>query len=96
MSKKRKRYSREFKLEAVELVRSIGVTEASKSLGVHPNTLSKWRRARSDKGDQAFPGNGIPSAADEELARLRSENRRLRMEREILKKAAAFFANEGH
>jgi transposase-like protein len=44
MSKKRKRYSREFKVEAVELVRSIGAGEASKSLGVHANTLSMWRR----------------------------------------------------
>jgi transposase len=94
MSRKRTRYSREFKLEALELARSIGPREASKSVGVPAGTLWRWRRELGTKGELAFPGNGVRSPADDELARLREENRRLRMEREILKKAAAFFASD--
>ena len=96
MSKKRRSYPREFKLEAIELARAVGSTEASKSLGVHANTITKWKRELEAQGEQAFPGNGRSSSPETELARLREENRQLRLEREILKKAAAFFAKEDH
>ena len=90
---KRRRHSEAFKREAVGLVTEQGYStvEAARSLGIHPNLLRTWRRkyASEENGDSAM------SAGDqEELRRLREENRRLRMEREILKKAAAFFANE--
>ena len=95
MSKKRKTYAREFKLEAIELARAVGPAEASKSLGVHANTITRWKRDLESQGDHAFPGNGRSSSPESELTRLREENRQLRLEREILKKAAAFFAKEG-
>ena len=95
MSKKRRTYPREFKLEAIELAQAVGPTEASKSLGVHANTITKWKRDLEGQGDQAFPGNGRSSSPESELTRLRAENRQLRLEREILKKATAFFAREG-
>jgi len=94
MSKKRRTYSREYKLEALQLMQSVGPAEASRSLGVHANTLSKWRREHQASPEQSFPGNGR-AAEQSELERLRKENRQLRLEREILKKAAAFFAKEG-
>ena len=92
---KRRRYSEEFKREAVCLVTEEGYStaEAARSLGIHANLLRTWRRkyASAESADTAM-------SEDErkELHRLREENRRLRMEREILKKAAAFFANENH
>ncbi len=90
---KRRRHSEEFKREAVGLVTDQGYStaEAARSLGIHPNLLRTWRRkyAPEENGDSA-----MSEADQEELRRLREENRRLRMEREILKKAAAFFANE--
>jgi len=89
----RKRYSREFKVSAVGLVHRQGYTvvEAAESLGVDPATLRGWVKQ--------FPADGSPAldkaeSVQAELRRLREENRRLLMEREILKKATAFFAKE--
>ena len=86
----------EFKAEAVKLVteQSYSVAEAARSLGIHETLLRSWKQALEAQGDQAFPGKGNPPAVEEELRRLRAENQRLRMEREILKKATAFFARE--
>jgi len=94
--KKRRTYTREFKVEAVGLVtkQRYSLREAAESLGVSSNTLRTWKRTLEEEGDDAFPGNGKLSAADEEVRRLLEENRRLRMERDILKKATAFFAND--
>jgi len=87
-----KQYPQEFKEEAVALVTEQGysVPEAAKSLGVATNLLYRWK----DKQEQS---NGEPSLAEteqEELKRLRQEVKTLRMEKEILKKASAFFAKE--
>ena len=89
---KRRTYSEEFKQEAVKLVSEQGYTvfEAAQNLGVCDNTLRSWLKKF------AAPKNKPTLTEDEqmELAQLRAENKRLRMERDILKKAAAFFANE--
>jgi transposase len=96
MAKVRRTYTREFKVEAVKLVTEQGysVAEAARSLGVHETLLRSWKQALHAHGDQAFPGQGNPPAVEEELRRLRADNKRLQAERDILKKAAAFFARE--
>jgi transposase len=96
VDQKRRQYTAEFKKEAVNLVTNQGytLTEAAKSLGIRSQMLGRWRREQSQKPQGAFPGTGHRSTEIEELNRLREENRRLRMEKEILKKAAAFFAKE--
>ena len=94
--KKRRQYTTEFKREAVGLVTNQGytATEAAKNLGIQVGILNRWRREQLRVSQNAFPGTGHRSPEVEELERLREENRRLKMEREILKKAAAFFAKE--
>ena len=96
MSEKRRTYTAEFKREAVALIteHGYGVSEAARNLGLNTNMLRKWKRKLEDNATDAFPGKGRLSAEQEDLHRLRQENRRLRMERDILKKAAIFFANE--
>src|SRR4051794_7691830 len=86
-------YPPEFRREAVELLRA-GRTprELSESLGVSEQTLRNWRR--QDQIDRHERDDGLPSDEREELARLRRENTRLRQERDLLKRAAAFFATE--
>jgi transposase len=92
----RKKYSQEFKQDAVKLVTEQGyrVSEASRNLGVNISVLRRWIKDYDKNKDTAFPGHGRMTPEQEEIRRLREENQRLRMEREILKKAAAFFANE--
>ena len=92
----RRKFSREFKLEAVKLVTERGVTvaQAGKDLDVHENVLRKWVRELRDEPQEALPGNGKQRAQDAEMARLRKEVAKLKMERDILKKAAAYFAKE--
>jgi transposase len=92
MSKKRTRYTEEFKAEAVKLVteRGYSQSEAAENLGINSNNLSRWILQSS----QAVSDKGLNGAEQKELLELRRENKRLKMEREILKKAAAFFANE--
>jgi transposase len=96
MPRTRRTYTAEFKIEAVKLVTEQGysVAEAARSLGVSENLIRTWKQARLDQGEQAFPGQGHLSPQEQELARLRAENKRLLAERDILKKAAAFFARE--
>ena len=96
MTQKRKHYSKQFKIDAVKLVTEQGfnVSEAARNLGIHHSSLRHWKRQLESAGNQAFPGKGNLSSDKEELNRLRKENKRLRMEREILKKATAFFAKE--
>lgn len=95
MKKTRKKYTREFKEEAVKLITEQGyqITEAARNLGVNENMLGRWKREieGGGEGSQGFQGG---TALQAELNRLRKENKRLKMEREILKKAAAFFAKE--
>ena len=96
MARSRRTYTPEFKLEAVNLVTEQGysVAEAARSLGLNDNLIRTWKLALEAQGDQAFPGQGKLPAIEEELRRLRAENKRLLAERDILKKATAFFARE--
>ncbi|MFO8239806.1 MAG: transposase [Dissulfuribacterales bacterium] len=98
MAQKRKHYSKQFKIDAVKLITEQGykVSEASRNLGIHQSSLRRWKNELEVDSTQAFPGKGHMSPEKEELHRLRKENNRLRMEREILKKATAFFANESN
>ena len=92
----RRQFSREFKLEAVRLVKDRGVSaaQAARDLDVHENVLRKWMRELAADPQQAFPGKGVMKPEQAELERLKKENAKLRMERDILKKAAAYFAKE--
>jgi transposase len=96
MTQKRKQFSKQFKMDAVKLLTEQGykVSEAARNLGIHHSSLRRWKKQFETNGNQAFPGKGHISPEKEELDRLRKEVKKLRMEREILKKAAAFFANE--
>jgi transposase len=93
---RRRKFSREFKVEAVKLVkdRGVSVAQAARDLDVHENVMRKWVKAFGSDPAQAFPGRGQMKPEEQELERLRRENNRLRAERDILKKAAAFFAKE--
>ena len=89
----RRKYTREFKVSAVKLVQEQGYSppQAAKSLGVDPASVRAWVEKFEREEGLASTGEGATAA---ELRRLRKENAQLRMEREILKKAAAFFAKE--
>ena len=94
MPRTRPPYPEEFKREAIELVRisSKSQRQIAEDLGISDVTLRNWvKQAERDEGKRA---DGLSTDEREELARLRRENQTLRMEREILKKAAAFFARE--
>ena len=73
----------------------ISAGEAGRRLGINSNLILRWKQELEAEGSNAFPGNGNRSPMEEELHRLRAENKRLLMERDILKKATAFFAKEG-
>ncbi len=90
------KYSKEFKLDAVSLVSEQGYTQAdaARSLGICPKLISRQVKEYSADAGQAFRGNGKLTEEQLELRRLREENKRLKMEKEILKKATAFFAKE--
>ena len=96
MGRSRRKYSREFKLEAVRLVveQDRTVRDVAESLSVNRSVLQHWKSQLKAEGALAFPGNGCPSAADEEVRRLKKELARVRQERDILKKATAYFAKE--
>lgn len=89
----RRKYTREFKVSAVKLVNEQGYTiaDAARSLGVDPNSVRGWIAKYSSEAGMVPKGDGALAA---EIQRLRKENARLTMERDILKKAAAFFAKE--
>lgn len=94
--KARKKYTREFKIEAVRFLTgsNMSIAQAGKDLGVNPNVLARWKKEFQSDSSQAFRGTGHLKPEEEELRRLRRENALLRQERDILKKAAAFFAKE--
>ena len=95
MKKKRRKYTQEFKDEAVKLITEQGyqISEAARNLGVNENMLGRWKREIEGVGEDALVLKG-GAAMQAELNHLRKENKRLKMEREILKKAAVFFAKE--
>ena len=88
MTQKRKNYTAEFKQEAVRLVTEQGysMSQAARNLDININMLRRWKHQINEQGQEAFPGKGRLLPEQEELYRLREENKRLRMEREILKK----------
>jgi len=90
--KNRRNHTKEFKEEAVNLIKEHGyrISEAARDLGIAPNLLGRWKR--ESEGSSLEAGNTIHLQS--ELKSLRNENKCLKLEREILKKAAAFFAKE--
>lgn len=88
----RKRYSQEFKREAVAQTEAAGVTiqKVAEELGINPRLLSRWRSDLRTSGEKAFPGQGKPR--DEEMTTLKRELARVTKERDFLREAAAFFA----
>jgi len=92
----RRQYTREFKLEAVRLIKERGVSyaQASAELGVHPTQIRDWVKKLADDPQRAFPGHGQMKPEQQEIARLKREVAKLKAERDILKKAAAYFAKE--
>ena len=92
MADTRKKYTKEFKLDAIRLLES-GTKpghEIEHDLGIGGGQIYCWRKQFSEDGTRAFPGNG--KSRDEELAALRKENKELREERDILRKATAIFS----
>jgi transposase len=91
-----RKYDREFKLEAVRMASEEGVSArgVEQRLGLSGGIISRWKRQLKNQGDGAFPGTGRLPDRDEEIRHLRRELKRVTQERDILKKAAAFFANE--
>ncbi len=92
----RRVFTREFKVESVRLVTERGMTiaQAAKDLGVGANVLGRWVRETAADKTHAFPGRGQMKPDDAEVARLRKELARTKAERDILKKAIAFFTKE--
>jgi transposase len=92
----RQHYTKEFKRDAVNLVLEHGYSgnEAARRLGINQTNISRWVREYRQENEPSVKGGATRSELETELKRLRKENQRLQMEREILKKAAAFFAKE--
>jgi transposase len=90
------KYSKEFKLDAISLVLEQGYTqtEAAKSLGIDRKLLYTWIKSHKKEGEECFRGQGKLSEEQREIRRLREEVKRLTMEKDILKKATAFFVKE--
>lgn len=96
MSKKKTKFTKEFKTEAIKLVKKEGYTQAevAKNLGIDARNLSRWIQESIPEKQVAKPVSLLSMHEQEELQQLRKDVKRLRMERDILKKATAFFANE--
>src|SRR3954463_4743945 len=96
MAKTRRTFTPEFKAQAVKLVTEQGksIAKVARDLDLGDSMLRAWKQALAGGGDRAFAGQGNPPALEEELRRLRAEVKRLTIERDILKKATAFFTRE--
>ena len=96
MVSKRRRFTREFKIETVKLVTDSdnSVNQVATDMGIHPNTLYRWVQQYSEKPQEAFPGTGHMTSEAEMIRQLKRENERLKMERDILKKAMAIFSKD--
>jgi len=95
--KKRKSYEQQFKIDAVNLVvnGNRSVSSVARDLGIEVNLLHRWKRELTEGGLQSFPGKGRLSPQEEELRQLRRELEQVKEDREILKKALAFFSKNG-
>ena len=98
MARIRKSYTPEFKLQAVKMIleQKLAVAEVARRLDVSQSLLHLWKKGFLAQGPHAFPGSGHLTPQEDELRRLREENTRLKMERDILKKATAFFASQSN
>jgi len=96
MGRVRRKHPREFKIEAVRKLQSGEVTpsELSRRINVSPRELCEWRKEVEEKGKDVFPGRGKQGGQAAEIARLQRELERVKEERDILKKAMAYFARE--
>ena len=94
MPKEQRTFTKEFKLEAVQLVHRSGKSQAqvARDLGIADSTLHHWCKEFAKAGEKAFPGSGNPPAQEEEVRRLKRELEMTRQERDILKKALAIFS----
>lgn len=93
MKDQRRKFTRQFKLNAVELSHQrSNIRELAQELGVHPELLYRWRRQFAEKKEKSFPGNGKTDGSEAELQRLKKELADVRMERDILKKAVSIFS----
>jgi len=92
----RRKYTREFKLEAVRLSNDSerSVAAVARDLGIPPNNLYKWRQEMTSNGEEAFPGHGNVKGSEAEIRHLRRELDKVRQERDILKKALLYFTKE--
>jgi len=95
--RQRRNFTSDFKIQAVKLVVEQGLSRSkvAEDLGVSAAQIGKWVIDYQARGDLAFPGNGRLSPQDQQIRDLEVENRQLKMERDLLKKATAFFANQG-
>ena len=98
MTQKRKTYTREFKLEAIRLAETSGkpIAQIERELGLGKSQIYRWKRQLEREGEEAFPGKGKLKSSDEEVRDLQRELNRVRMERDILKKALRVFAQPGN
>ena len=100
MERKRRQFTPEFKLEAVRMANDSGrpISQVARELGIRADMLRSWRRQAESRAGVApgdvFPGNGKLTSQEEEIRRLRREVEVLKQERDILKKATAFFARD--
>ena len=96
MGNKRRNYTQEFKIDAVRMIidQNRPVSEVASNLGINPSLLQRWRKKFEADGSVAFPGHGKLKPEDEEIRRLRKELADTRQERDILKKAMAYFVKE--
>jgi transposase len=94
MAKKRRTYTREFKLDTIQLAETSDkpIAEIERDLGLSVGQIHHWRRQLADEGKDAFPGKGHLKPQDELIRQLQRENEILRQERDILKKAISVFA----
>jgi len=94
MQKEQRTFTREFKVEAVQLVQSSKKSQAqiARNLGIADSTLHHWCKQFSEQGEQAVPGSGHQMPQEEEMRQLKRENELLRQERDILKKALGIFS----
>jgi len=92
----RRKFTREFKLEAVGRLREGDrtIAEVARELGIGAGILGRWKSQYESEADEAFPGKGRLKASDERLRKLEKENRDLRQENAFLKKTAAYFARD--